>query len=58
MTTVELTDEMQGRLSRAGWAAEDIGFVPPGRSWTGELGPAAIGSPPSARGATAGSTTR
>ena len=34
-TTVELTDEMQGKLSDA--AGTEIGFVPPGRSWTGEL---------------------
>jgi hypothetical protein len=42
---VELTDEMQGRLSRIepGTAAPagntDIGFVPPGRAWKGELAP-------------------
>ncbi|MEA2603253.1 MAG: translocation and assembly module TamB [Acidobacteriota bacterium] len=38
---VELTDEMQGRLSRldASGNATDLGFVPPGRAWKGELEP-------------------
>ncbi len=38
---VELTDEMQGRLSRldAAGNATDLGFVPPGRAWKGELEP-------------------
>ena len=38
---VELTEEMQGRLSRldASGASADLGFVPPGRAWKGELEP-------------------
>ncbi|MBW8874213.1 MAG: hypothetical protein JF614_04565 [Acidobacteria bacterium] len=42
---VELTEEMQGRLSRldaagaAAGLATDVGFVPPGRAWKGELEP-------------------
>jgi hypothetical protein len=39
---VELTDEMQGRLTRldaADGAGIEIGFVPPGRAWKGELEP-------------------
>lgn len=35
---VELTEEMQGRLNRVG-STEEIGFVPPGRAWKGELAP-------------------
>ncbi|HEV7506293.1 MAG TPA: hypothetical protein VGS07_15415 [Thermoanaerobaculia bacterium] len=36
---VELTDEMQGRLIRLDAPASEIGFVPPGRAWKGELEP-------------------
>ena len=38
---VELTEEMQGRISRldASGASADLGFVPPGRAWKGELEP-------------------
>ena len=38
---VELTDEMQGRLSRldGSGAATDLGFVPPGQAWKGALEP-------------------
>jgi hypothetical protein len=39
--TVELTDEMQGHLSRLEdpKAGPEIAFIPPGRGWTGELAP-------------------
>ncbi|MFY9822120.1 MAG: hypothetical protein WAM82_12110, partial [Thermoanaerobaculia bacterium] len=36
---VELTDEMQGKLTRLDAPGTEIGFVPPGRSWKGELEP-------------------
>lgn len=35
--TVSLTSEMEGTIARAGGA--EVGRVPPGRSWTGELEP-------------------
>jgi hypothetical protein len=37
--TIELTEEMQGHLFKAGDAGTEIAFVPPGRSWRGELEP-------------------
>lgn len=36
-TTVALTEEMEGTIAKAGGA--EVGRVPPGRSWTGELEP-------------------
>ena len=36
---VELTDEMQGKITRLDASGGDIGFVPPGRAWKGELEP-------------------
>ena len=36
---VELTDEMQGRLTRLDASGGEIGSVPPGRAWKGELEP-------------------
>jgi hypothetical protein len=35
--TVALTEEMEGTISKAG--GSEVGRVPPGRSWTGELEP-------------------
>jgi hypothetical protein len=36
---VELTDEMQGKITRLDAPESEIGFVPPGRAWKGELEP-------------------
>ncbi len=36
---VELTDEMQGRITQLDAPGTEIGFVPPGRAWKGELEP-------------------
>lgn len=36
---IELTEEMQGHLFKAGDRAAEIAFVPPGRGWRGELEP-------------------
>src|SRR4029079_8783950 len=36
---IELTEEMQGHLFKAGEAGAEIAFVPPGRGWKGELEP-------------------